>query len=120
MSKYQKEIAEEFAKKVKNLGFTVYMAKEGTYGIVTDYKEERVLCFGVQFGMVHLSGNYKSKNNGTGWRITDDVPDEFNHEYIKRALYANSPFEFIRYATLEEHSKKYQSSSKYKLFEAED
>ena len=122
MAHYQKVRAEEFAKKVTKFGFKVYMAESGTYGIITDDKEDRVLYFQMTFGSLNLSGTYKANRYcGTGWQITDDLGQYFDKEYIKECLYMLAPrwvtTEPMKYSTLEEHLESYQASSKYKLFE---
>lgn len=116
---YRQEMAIEFAKKVKSLGFRAYLAYTNEYGIITDSVGQRVLCFGSDFRGINLSGNYlPSKGSGTGWKISDSVPatDTLTADYITRALQANAPSWANNkpvYTTLAQHLDSYGSSSKY-------
>lgn len=115
----------EFSQHITNLGFSVYIAKEGTgsYGFITDDKRERVLSFSIDRSVESLSGNYgpPSISCGTGWRM-DTLPSDLKTaEDVKKALYAQPPrycqgWEY--FTTVEQYLKMYQSSSKYVLFVA--
>lgn len=109
---YRKTMAEEIANKIKKEGLRVFLTERGTYGFYTNYTGSRIVSFQVDL-TVSFSGNYKSKTNGTGWRIMDGLPDNFT-----ALLNEPSPFSFDHYTTLDEHLKTYQQSSKYSEFTA--
>jgi hypothetical protein len=84
----------EFGRRVKRLGFRVYIAKDGTgnYGFITDDKGERVLSFSFTGG-ANLGGNYgpPSRESGTGWRLERTPSQLHTAEDVTRALYAHPP-----------------------------
>lgn len=85
-----RERTAKFAGFVKGLGFTVYIAKAGTHGFITDVTETRVLSFSLSdFGS--LSGNYgpPSQESGMGWRLAQEPSDLRTAEDVRRALYAH-------------------------------
>ncbi len=118
-----KQTAAEFAKHAANKGFTVYLAKSGTYGFLTDNSETRALSFGVDFGSIKFSGNYRrpSRNRGTGWRMERTVsPNELSASEIADLLHANAPQWAlsgttgpVEYATVKDMLKQWGQSSKY-------
>lgn len=134
---HAKEEAREFVGKVKALGFRAFLAKDGTYGFVTDAEGSRVLSF--SFGWDQsLGGNYgpPSRESGTGWRMDESPYHLRTKEDVKRALYAEAPSWCRRagsqrcgqcgqprpsdhnggwkhYTTLEQHLAMYGSSSGY-------
>lgn len=103
---------------IKGLGFDVYIAKSGTYGFITDEKQERVLSFSFT-DHASLSGNYgpASRESGTGWRLDVDPWELKTAEDVHKALYASAP-KFCgngwkHYETVAQHLAVYGSSSKY-------
>jgi hypothetical protein len=116
---YQQMSAAEFAHFIKGLGFTVYLAKRGDYGFITDGKRERVLSFSFTGGS-SLSGNYgpPSRESGTGWALTVDTWDLKTAEDVRKALYARPPSWCGRgwkhYTTAEQHLTEYGPSSHYR------
>ena len=122
MSNYEKQIATEFAEHSMAKGFIVYMAESGTYGFLTDDTGKRVLSFGIDFGSIKLSGNYKhgSREIGSGWRMERTVSaKELTRDQISQYLNAHAPQWALRgytgkieYATLESHLKAWGPSSK--------
>jgi hypothetical protein len=111
--------ASNFAHFVKGLGFTVYLAKAGTYGFITDDTGERVLSFSFTDG-ASLCGNYgpPSQKSGTGWCL-DKAPHQLQTQAdVKRALYEHAPQwcgdGWTRYTSVEEHIKLYGNSSEYR------
>lgn len=83
----------DFAKRITELGFAVYIAKSGTYGFITDASESRVLSFAFDGLGGSLSGNYgpPSTSSGTGWRM-DLKPHELDTAgLVREALYAEVP-----------------------------
>ena len=113
---YAKSAALEFATRAKALGFTVYMSKTGSYGVLTDETESRVLSFS---GDIHggCSGNYypPSRESGTGWRMDCILGDLQTADDIRKALYSSAPRYcgkgFSRYATLADYLRLYGQSS---------
>jgi hypothetical protein len=87
-----REEALAFAVRIKGLGFKVYLAKDGTYGFITDNTENRVLSFSFTDGS-SLGGNYGPPTQacGTGWRM-DKTPYDLNTAAdVHAALYAMPP-----------------------------
>lgn len=122
---YRTEATQEFARRMKSLGFRVYIAKDGAgaYGFVTDDTDDRVLSFSFDGPWSDLGGNYSppSRESGTGWKM-DVVPSDLKTaEDVRRALYAHPP-QFCgkgwkRLTTVAEHLAVYGWSSKYVEFE---
>ena len=82
-----------FAERVSQMGFTVYIAKAGTYGFITDDSGSRVLSFSFN-GSCSLSGNYgpPSTQSGTGWIMDRDDPYSLTTaEETREALYEQPP-----------------------------
>lgn len=115
---HREQAARDFAHYVKGLGFTVYLAKDGTYGFITDDTAERVLSFSFTDGG-SLSGNYgpPSAKSGTGWRLEQAPHDLKTHADVRRALYEPAPRwcgdGWKRYTSVEQHLKLYGDSSHY-------
>ena len=113
-----REQASNFAHFIKGLGFTVYLAKAGTYGFITDDIGSRVLSFEFTDGG-KLSGNYgpPSQESGTGWRLKQAPHDLVTARDVTRALYALAPpwcgDGWTRYTNVEQHLKLYGDSSQY-------
>lgn len=113
------EKALEFAHHIMSLGFRVFMAESGTYGFITDEKEERVLGFSFGSGIPSLSGNYSpaSRESGTGW-LMDTVPSDLKtKEDTHSTLYAHPHFHtgkgWNHFTTVKEYLGIYQKSSKF-------
>lgn len=91
---YRQEEALAFARRIKALGFRVFIAENGTgtYGFVTDASEARVLSFSLSDGG-SLGGNYgpPSSESGTGWRMDESPSDLRTADDVRRALYAHPP-----------------------------
>ena len=112
-----------FADHISRLGFTVYIAKSGTYGFITDDAANRVLSFGFNDGG-SLSGNYgpPSTQCGTGWRMDKGPHSLTTAEAVREALYANPP-DWLRgkgwryLSTVEQYLQLYGSSSQFTKFE---
>lgn len=114
---YIREEVTRFVEHIKALGFTVFLAKDGTYGFITDDKRERVLSFSMRDNS--LGGNYgpPSKESGTGWRM-DTSPDSLRTaEDVREALYEPAPVwvgkGWRHYTTVDMHLKMYGPSSRY-------
>jgi hypothetical protein len=113
---YSERQAKEFAEFIKSLGFTVYLAKSGTYGFITDNKQERVLSFSFTDG-ASLSGNYgpPSRESGTGWRLSVTPSQLQMKEDVTKALYSAPDYNvgkgWKRFTTLKEYLAMYGSSS---------
>jgi hypothetical protein len=111
--------ATDFARRVRGLGFRVFLAKDDHYGFITDDTGSRVLSFSMRDG-TSLSGNYgpPSQKSGTGWRLEQAPSDLVTAEDVRRALYAGAPHwcgdGWKRYTTLEQHMALYGSSSEYR------
>lgn len=112
--------ASQFAQFVTGLGFTAYLAKDGTYGFLTDDTGERVLSFSfTDSGGGTLFGNYgpPSAKSGTGWRLEQAPHDLQTREDVRRALYAAAPQwcgdGWKRYTSVEQHLKLYGDSSEF-------
>ncbi len=107
---YQVEIIEELIPKIQKAGFRVFIAERGTYGFYTDKEGSKVISFQADLGGVSFSGNYRSKQDGTGWRIGENLT-EFANVFVAPVPYwASSNYTIT---TLEQHLAQYQSSSKY-------
>lgn len=117
---YTQERAAQFAGFIRGLGFTVYMAKSGTYGFITDATESRVLSFSMTDGG-SLSGNYgpPSRESGTGWRLEQHPADLKTAEDVKKALYETPPpfcgRGWKKFTTVADHLKEYGPSSAYTI-----
>lgn len=124
MHERKKQATLEFAQKLTDWGFKVYIAESGTYGFVTDESGKRVLSFqDIGSSFEALGGNYgpPSVQSGTGWRM-DEVPSDLDSaEKVKATLNALPPAfagtGWKKLSTIEDHMKDYQSSSRYKLYE---
>lgn len=107
-----------FANRIKGLGFTVYLAKQGNYGFITDDTGSHVMCFSFTDGG-SLSGNYgpPSRISGTGWRLEQEPHDLQTAVDVRRALYASAPHwcgnGWKHYTTLQQHLAMYGASSQY-------
>ncbi len=107
-----------FAGFIKGLGFTVYLAKAGDYGFITDDTGSRVLSFSFTDGG-SLSGNYgpPSQKSGTGWRLEQSPSDLRTAADVRRALNASAPSwcgdGWTRYTSVSEHMKLYGDSSEF-------
>lgn len=112
--------ARDFAQFVTGLGFKAYLAKDGTYGFITDDSGQRVMSFSfTDVGGGSLSGNYgpPSTKSGTGWRLEQAPHDLRTREDVRRALYASPPQwcgdGWKRYTSVEQHLALYGDSSQY-------
>lgn len=87
---YSRDQALAFARRIKEMGFTVYLAKAGHYGFITDDTESRVLSFAFDGPHDSLGGNYgpPSHESGIGWRLADAPEHLTTPERVKAALYA--------------------------------
>ena len=108
------EIINEYAQEALTAGFRVFIAERGTYGFFTDKEGKKVVSFGVEFGGIKLSGNYKSsqpRQCGTGWGFGEYLTpiEAFNAGAPRWATGGHS----WAYTTLDQHLKAYQASSKY-------
>lgn len=123
MSKYKRELIVELAKALHSYGYSVYLAKDKTYGFYTDGL--RVVSFGGHWSFsVDYSGNYKSTRSGTGWQIEPEqgVPTAAK---AKQYLESNAPrwavgSDTITYTTPAQHLKTYGNSSGYALFNPDE
>lgn len=108
-----------FIAHIKALGFTVYAADRGFYGIITDDTGARCLSFNTRDGS--LGGNYgpPSRESGTGWKMDGLTCDLKTADDVKRALYAPAPAwagkGWRNYTTAAQHLKTYGESSRYAL-----
>lgn len=125
VTNYRADAAYSFAKRMVSLGCTVYLAKSGEHGFVTDATESRVLLFSMNDG-TSLGGSYgpPSKESGTGWRL-DALPASLKTaEDVRQALYANPPpycGKGWRYmTTVAQHLAMLGQSSGHTKFDAEE
>ena len=113
MENYKKTQIKDLAEEILKEGLRVFVAENGEYGFFTDTEGTRVCSFQLDLGVVVFSGNYKSTNSGTGWRL-DNQDASFAD-----MLYANAPEWAIgkdrrwSYTTLLQHLENYQPSSRY-------
>ena len=105
---YRIEMINELVNMIQKENLRVFVAERGTYGFYTNNEGTRLVGFQVN-PILSFSGKYKSKNNGTGWQITNNLPNCFTD-----LLKTNSPFECDHYMTLDEYLNIHQKSSKYK------
>ena len=111
-----------FAGRISQMGFTVYVAKSGDYGFITDDKASRVLSFSFTDGG-SLSGNYgpPSTQSGTGWRMVKGPDSLKTADDVREALYASPP-DWLRgkgwryLSTVAQYLQHYGPSSQFKLF----
>mgnify|MGYP003662244127 CR=1 FL=1 len=118
-----REQASAFAGRMVGLGFTVYLAKSGTYGFITDATQSRVLSFSMNDGS-SLSGNYgpPSVEIGTGWRLGVSPYQLRTAEDVRQALYS-APFPgcgrgWKYYTNVAQHLAQYGASSGFVKVEA--
>ena len=120
-SSMKKQLVKHFADKLVSFGYTVYIAKSGTYGFYTDGK--RCVSFGGMWNFsLDISGNYKSTNCGTGWQIAREVCD-IHIFAAKKWISQNPPFwatngEKVTLTTPEQHLKTYGKSNGYTEYKA--
>ena len=119
MSATKIEIVEAIATQLVSYGYTVYLAKSREYGFYTD--GESVVSFGSPYNFfVNFSGNYKSKNSGSGWQIAAEQ-SEITAEEAAQYINAYPPFwatkgEAVTLKTPEQHLATYGKSSGYEVF----
>lgn len=108
-----------FAKRIKALGFRVFLAENREYGLITNDDGSRVISFEFSTLGPSLGGKYgpPSRESGTGWRLSRSPESLRTAEDVKAAL-AETPPEWCgkgwRYmTTLEQHLKDYGASSRY-------
>jgi hypothetical protein len=117
----KKELIATIAQKLKSYGYTVYISKSGEYGFYTD--GNKVVSFGGYWNFsVDFSGNYNSRNCGTGWQLEGgkeltDIDEHTAEAFIK----ATAPRwatkgEVVTYTTPELHLRTYGNSSGYTEF----
>ena len=112
----KKQLVKHFANKLVSFGYTVYIAKSGTYGFYTDGK--RCISFGGTWSFsLDISGNYKSTRRGTGWQIAKEVSD-IDAIDAKNWISENPPRwatkgEKVILTTPEQHLKTYGKTSGY-------
>lgn len=120
----EREFIKELSKELLGQGLRVFISSNGTYGFYTDEKGTRVVCFNIYYTSIKFFGNYstdKPQQTGTGWVITDDVVSDY-----RELLYTNAPqwalsgATSVKYSSLEQHLKRYGSSSGYKEVTKED
>lgn len=91
---HRQQSAADFARRIKALGFRVYLANNGAgeYGFITDAAGARVLSFSFS-NEGTLSGNYgpPSQESGTGWRLDLTPSDLRTAGDVQRALDAFPP-----------------------------
>lgn len=89
----KREQAAEFAGRVKAWGFTVYLAKSGDHGFITDATESRVMSFSFSGIGSSLGGNYgpPSRESGTGWQLSKEVWQLRTAKDVRDALYEQPP-----------------------------
>jgi hypothetical protein len=117
-----------FARQITEWGFTVYVAKSGTYGFITDDSASRVLSFSFNDGG-SLGGNYgpPSTQSGTGWRMERSPYGLTDAAKVHEALYASPPDSVRRggvgyryLSTVAHYLQQYGPSSQFAKFERED
>jgi hypothetical protein len=112
------ELVNTIAKALVEYGYDVYLSKDKRHGFYTDGK--RVVSFGGSWEFcVSYSGNYKSKQSGTGWVIAQDIgviSEETAKDFITRPTWVRDD---ISYTTPEQHLATYGQSSGYTKFEEE-
>lgn len=111
-----------FAKRIKALGFRVFLAESREYGFITNDDGSRVISFSFSFEP-SLSGNYgpPSRESGTGWRLSRS-PESLRTVEDVEAAFAETPPAWCgkgwRYmTTLEQHLKDYGATSRYYEFQ---
>ena len=113
---YRQQAAREFADRIKALGFRVWLAERGTYGVISDDTGARVLSFSAE-DAGSLGGNYgpPSRESGTGWRLDQGPHDLRTAEDVQKALNAHPPAfcgKGWRYlATVAQHFESYPASN---------
>ncbi len=115
---YKQKMIIELADKMREEGLKVFIAESGTYGFFTDKTEERVISFQVDLTFT-LSGNYKSLSNanlGSGWRISEEVPNKFWDVLYSSAPYWAHGGNAFKYVNVSEHLERYGKSSHYKEY----
>jgi hypothetical protein len=116
------DICKELATEIHNQGFIVYLAHpdkrfEPTYGFYTDETGQRVVSFQVDC-VYSYTGHYEpSQGSGSGWSMRAPMRCK---DQLQKVLHARAPSwtgnENPEYTTLEQHLKRYGSSSRYKRF----
>ena len=118
----KKQLIKHFADKLVSFGYTVYIAKTGDYGFYTD--GVRCICFGGMWNFsLDITGNYKSKNCGTGWQIEKEICD-FDKADAEKWIKVNPPHwatngEKVKLTTPEQHLQTYGKSSGYVEYKGE-
>lgn len=114
------QIIFEYAQEAVKKGFRVFISESGNYGFFTDKEGKKVISFGNQYGVIKLSGNYKTNMPyicGTGWGIYGyKTPEEAYKEYAPNWATQESVWS---YTTLEQYLETYQKSSKFIELEEE-
>ena len=123
-----KDDVSSFADRISRMGFSVYIAKAGTYGFITDESESRVLSFSFN-DTGSLGGNYgpPSTQSGTGWRMNENPYSLATADDVRKALYAQPPHWVDRrgkgwryLSTVAQYLQQYGPSSQFAKFEMEE
>ena len=107
-----------FAKRIKAMGFRVFLAESGHYGFITNDDGSRVISFSFSLDP-SLSGNYgpPSRESGTGWRLSRSPESLRTVEDVEAAFAENPPAwcgKGWRYmTTLEQYLKDYGPTSRF-------
>lgn len=114
----KQQAASDFAQRIRNLGFRVWIAERGTYGFISDESGERVLSFSIEDGG-SLGGNYgpPSKESGTGWRLEQNLANLQTAFDVNKALtdrppsYCGKGWKYL--TTVTQYLKSYAASSNF-------
>lgn len=111
-----------FAKRIKALGFRVFLAENREYGFITNDDGSRVISFSFSLEP-SLGGNYgpPSRESGTGWRLSRS-PESLRTVEDVEAAFAETPPAWCgkgwRYmTTLEQYLKAYGATSRFYEFQ---
>ena len=114
-----------FAKRIKALGFRVFLAENREYGFITNDDGSRVISFSFSIEP-SLSGNYgpPSRESGTGWRLPRS-PESLRTVEDVEAAFAETPPAWCgkgwRYmTTLEQYLKDYGPTSRFYEVQCEE
>lgn len=114
-----KQEVREYAARIVALGFRVFIAEAGHYGIITDKEGLRVVSFSFDGPWSSVSLNYgpPSAESGTGCRYSDAPWALKAREDVQKALdcmppaFAGRGWKYM--TTLAQHLKTYGESSRY-------
>lgn len=114
----RKQLILQTARTLKTYGYRAFIAERGTYCFYTNTEGTRVVSIGVEWGCLHVTGNYKSTRpllSGRNWLITEMI-DYISENQAEQFIAEEIP-QWVKlislqvaYTTLDEYLNAYKAS----------